>query len=47
MASEAWPVCALIFQDETPAAAALVARPALREWPAYLEGSSPTAAARA
>ncbi len=28
----------IVVQDETPAAAALVARPALREWPAYLEG---------
>lgn len=28
IASEAWPVCCRIFQDDTPAAAALVASPA-------------------
>jgi hypothetical protein len=33
IASEACPVCALIFQDGTPAAAALVANPARSEWP--------------
>jgi hypothetical protein len=32
-ASEAWPVCALIFQIGTSAMAALVTNPARREWP--------------
>ena len=45
MAADLWPVSLLIAQSGTPAAAALVTRPALSEWPEKRVGSNPTAAA--
>ena len=39
MASEAWPVCCLIFQDDTPARAALVTKPDRKLWPEKPHGS--------
>ena len=32
IASDEWPVCCLIFTEETPAYAALVAKPTRRLW---------------
>jgi hypothetical protein len=46
MASEAWPVCCLILNVETPARVALVAKPARRLWPEYPVGSNPATTTR-
>src|SRR5687768_11563160 len=43
--SDLCPVCCMIARSLTPVAAALVARPARREWPLYCSGSRLAASA--